>query len=460
MYLGFEHSTRSGSSIGVDDFVIPEEKPSIIDAAEKEVKSIESQYESGLVTQGERYNKVIDIWSRANEKVAKAMMTKISTDQVENTEGKEVDQASFNSVFIYADSGARGSPAQIRQLSGMRGLMSKPDGSIIETPITANFREGLSVLQYFISTHGARKGLADTALKTANSGYLTRRLCDVAMDSVVVEDDCGTDQSIVVSSIVEGGDIIQPLTERILGRVIAEPISNADGEEVYPIGHLIDEDSVKKIDELNISSLKVRSPMTCEASYGVCSKCYGRDLARGHLVHRGEAVGVVAAQSIGEPGTQLTMRTFHIGGAASSSSEDNAIVVNNAGMINFSSDIKTVTNKDKQEVVVSRNSQVTLTDEKGKLIEQHKLIYGATLFVKDQTSVEPGLKIAGWDPYTRPIISEVEGIVQFTDIDDGVTVRSKTDELTGLSSIEVIDVAERPSACRGSFCNINNLDAT
>jgi len=377
MYLGFEHSTRSGSSIGVDDFVIPEEKPSIIDAAEKEVKSIESQYESGLVTQGERYNKVIDIWSRANEKVAKAMMAKISTDQVDDAEGKEVDQASFNSVFIYADSGARGSPAQIRQLSGMRGLMSKPDGSIIETPITANFREGLSVLQYFISTHGARKGLADTALKTANSGYLTRRLCDVAMDSVVVEDDCGTDQSIVVSSIVEGGDIIQPLTERILGRVIAEPIFNADEEEVYPLGHLIDEDSVKKIDELNISSLKVRSPMTCEASYGVCSKCYGRDLARGHLVHRGEAVGVVAAQSIGEPGTQLTMRTFHIGGAASSSSEDNAIVVNNSGVINFSSDIKTVTNKDKQEVVVSRNSQVTLTDEKGKLIEQHKLIYGS-----------------------------------------------------------------------------------
>src|SRR5210317_1985812 len=382
MYLGFEHSTRSGSSIGVDDFIIPEEKPSIIDAAEKEVKSIESQYESGLVTQGERYNKVIDIWSRANEKVAKAMMSKISTDQVIDSEGKEIDQASFNSVFIYADSGARGSPAQIRQLSGMRGLMSKPDGSIIETPITANFREGLSVLQYFISTHGARKGLADTALKTANSGYLTRRLCDVAMDSVVVEDDCGTDQSIIVSSIVEGGDIIQPLTERILGRVIAEPIFNGDEEEVYPLGHLIDEDAVKKIEELNISSLKVRSPMTCEASYGVCSKCYGRDLARGHLVHRGEAVGVVAAQSIGEPGTQLTMRTFHIGGAASSSSEDNAIVVNNTGVINFSSDIKTVTNKDKQEVVVSRNSQVTLTDEKGKLIEQHNLIMDFTYLLK------------------------------------------------------------------------------
>ena len=459
MYLGFDHSTRSGSSIGVDDFVIPEEKLGIINDAEKEVKSIESQFESGLVTQGERYNKVIDIWSRANEKVAKAMMTKISTDQVVDSEGNEIDQASFNSVFIYADSGARGSPAQIRQLSGMRGLMSKPDGSIIETPITANFREGLSVLQYFISTHGARKGLADTALKTANSGYLTRRLCDVAMDSVVVVDDCGTSESVVVSSIVEGGEIIQPLTERILGRVIAEPIEDADGVELFANGHLIDEDSLKKIDELNLASLKVRSPMTCEASYGVCAKCYGRDLARGHLVHRGEAVGVVAAQSIGEPGTQLTMRTFHIGGAASSASEDNAIVVGNSGVIKFSDDIKTVTNKDKQEVVVSRNSQVTLTDEKGKLIEQHKVIYGSTLFVKNDTSIEPGIKVAGWDPYTRPIITEVEGIVQFSDIEDGVTVRSKTDELTGLSSIEVIDVAERPTAGKDKIPAIALVDA-
>jgi DNA-directed RNA polymerase subunit beta' len=459
MYLGFDHSTRSGSSIGVDDFVIPDEKPGIINDAEKEVKSIESQFESGLVTQGERYNKVIDIWSRSNEKVAKAMMTKISTDQVVDSEGNEVDQASFNSVFIYADSGARGSPAQIRQLSGMRGLMSKPDGSIIETPITANFREGLSVLQYFISTHGARKGLADTALKTANSGYLTRRLCDVAMDSVVVEEDCSTTASVVVSSIVEGGEIIQPLTERILGRVIAEPIEDADGTELFATGHLIDEDSLKKIDELNLATLRVRSPMTCEASYGVCAKCYGRDLARGHLVHRGEAVGVVAAQSIGEPGTQLTMRTFHIGGAASSASEDNAIVVGNSGVIKFSDDIKTVTNKDKQEVVVSRNSQVTLTDEKGKLIEQHKVIYGSTLFVKNDTSIEPGVKVAGWDPYTRPIITEVEGIVQFSDIEDGVTVRSKTDELTGLSSIEVIDVAERPTAGKDKIPAIALVDA-
>ncbi|MDC1300523.1 DNA-directed RNA polymerase subunit beta', partial [Gammaproteobacteria bacterium] len=333
------------------------------------------------------------------------------------------------------------------------------DGSIIETPITANFREGLSVLQYFISTHGARKGLADTALKTANSGYLTRRLCDVAMDSVVVEADCDTQESVVVSSIVEGGEIIQPLTERILGRVIAEPIADAEGEELFPTGHLIDEDSLLKIDELNLASLRVRSPMTCEASYGVCATCYGRDLARGHLVHRGEAVGVVAAQSIGEPGTQLTMRTFHIGGAASSTSEDNAIVVNSSGVIKFSSDIKTVTNKDKQEVVVSRNSKVTLTDERGKLIEQHKVIYGSTLFVKNETSIEPGVKVAGWDPYTRPIITEVEGIVQFSDIEDGVTVRSKTDDLTGLSSIEIIDVAERPTAGKDKIPAIALVDA-
>ena len=300
MYLGFDFSTRSGSSIGVNDFVIPEEKASIIDSSEKEVKAIEKQFDSGLVTRGERYNKVIDIWSRANEQVAKAMMEKISSETVKNPDGENVDQSSFNSVYIYADSGARGSPAQIRQLSGMRGLMSKPDGSIIETPITANFREGLSVLQYFISTHGARKGLADTALKTANSGYLTRRLCDVSMDSVINIDDCGTTESITVTSIIDGGEIIQPLTDRILGRVIAEPIVDADGKEIFPVNTMLDEDALVTIEELNLSSLKIRSPMTCDAPVGVCANCYGRDLARGHLVHRGEAVGVVAAQSIGE----------------------------------------------------------------------------------------------------------------------------------------------------------------
>ena len=458
MYLGFDFSTRSGSSIGVDDFVIPEEKHSIIEAAEKEVKQIESQFSTGLVTQGERYNKVVDIWSRANEKVAKAMMNKISVDMVSDKDGNEVEQPSFNSVFIYADSGARGSPAQIRQLSGMRGLMSKPDGSIIETPITANFREGLSVLQYFISTHGARKGLADTALKTANSGYLTRRLCDVAMDSVVVEEDCGTDNHISVTSIIEGGEIIQPLTERILGRVLSKDLKNADGEIVLPAGHMVDEDSIGIVEDLNISELEVRSPMTCDAAYGVCSKCYGRDLARGHQVHKGEAVGVVAAQSIGEPGTQLTMRTFHIGGAASSSSEDNSVVVSNAGKVEFSEDMRTVTNKDKLEVVVSRNTLVHLYDDQGRLVEKHKIPYGSTLYVGNDALVEVDQRIASWDPYTRPIISEVDGKIAFSDVVDGVTVRSKTDELTGLSSIEIIDASERPSAGKDLVPSLSIVD--
>ncbi len=459
MYLGFDFSTRSGSSIGVNDFVIPEEKASIIDSSEKEVKAIEKQFDSGLVTRGERYNKVIDIWSRANEQVAKAMMEKISSETVKNPDGENVDQSSFNSVYIYADSGARGSPAQIRQLSGMRGLMSKPDGSIIETPITANFREGLSVLQYFISTHGARKGLADTALKTANSGYLTRRLCDVSMDSVINIDDCGTTESITVTSIIDGGEIIQPLTDRILGRVIAEPIVDADGKEIFPVNTMLDEDALVTIEELNLSSLKIRSPMTCDAPIGVCANCYGRDLARGHLVHRGEAVGVVAAQSIGEPGTQLTMRTFHIGGAASSSSEENAIFNKNSGVVSFSDDMKTVTNKDKLEVVVSRNAMCSISDTNGKIIEQYKVPYGATLEVANSTDLEEGIRIASWDPYTRPIISETSGKVKFTDIQDGVTVREQLDELTGLSSVEIIEVADRTSAGRDMSPTIEIVDS-
>ena len=459
MYLGFDFSTRSGSSIGVNDFVIPQEKASIIDSSEKEVKAIEKQFDSGLVTRGERYNKVIDIWSRANEQVAKAMMEKISSETVKNPDGENVDQSSFNSVYIYADSGARGSPAQIRQLSGMRGLMSKPDGSIIETPITANFREGLSVLQYFISTHGARKGLADTALKTANSGYLTRRLCDVSMDSVINIEDCGTTESITVTSIIDGGEIIQPLTDRILGRVIAEPILDADGKEIFPVNTMLDEDALVTIEELNLSSLKIRSPMTCDAPIGVCALCYGRDLARGHLVHRGEAVGVVAAQSIGEPGTQLTMRTFHIGGAASSSSEENAIFNKNSGVVNFSDDMKTVTNKDKLEVVVSRNAMCSISDANGKIIEQYKVPYGATLEVANSTDLEEGIRIASWDPYTRPIISETSGKVKFTDIQDGITVREQLDELTGLSSVEIIEVADRTSAGRDMSPTIEIVDS-
>ncbi|MAQ98309.1 MAG: DNA-directed RNA polymerase subunit beta' [Gammaproteobacteria bacterium] len=459
MYLGFDFSTRSGSSIGVNDFVIPEEKAKIIDTSEKEVKAIEKQFDSGLVTRGERYNKVIDIWSRANEQVAKAMMEKISTESAKTPDGETVDQSSFNSVFIYADSGARGSPAQIRQLSGMRGLMSKPDGSIIETPITANFREGLSVLQYFISTHGARKGLADTALKTANSGYLTRRLCDVSMDSVINIEDCGTKESIVVTSIIDGGEIIQALTDRILGRVIAEPIMDANGKELFPINTMLDEDALEVIDELNLSSLKIRSPMTCEASIGVCAKCYGRDLARGHLVHRGEAVGVVAAQSIGEPGTQLTMRTFHIGGAASSSSEDNAIFNKSAGVVTFSEDMKTVTNKDKLEVIVSRNAMCSISDVNGRIVEQYKVPYGATLEVDDSADLTDGVKVASWDPYTRPIISETSGKVKFSDIEDGVTVREQLDQLTGLSSIEIIEVADRTTAGRDMVPTIEIVDS-
>ncbi len=458
MYLGFDFSTKSGSSIGVNDFVIPEEKAKIIESSEKEVKAIERQFDSGLVTRGERYNKVIDIWSRANEQVAKAMMEKISNETVESFEGGEVEQSSFNSVYIYADSGARGSPAQIRQLSGMRGLMSKPDGSIIETPITANFREGLSVLQYFISTHGARKGLADTALKTANSGYLTRRLCDVSMDSVINFEDCGTEEFITVTSIIEGGEIIQPLTDRILGRVIAEPIIDLDGNVLFEVGTMLDEDAVDVIESLNLSSLSVRSPMTCEASIGVCAKCYGRDLARGHLVHRGEAVGVVAAQSIGEPGTQLTMRTFHIGGAASSSSEDNAIYNKNPGTVKFSEDIKTVINKDELHVVISRNAECIMEDANGRITEQYKVPYGATLEVSDGSELDADIKIASWDPYTRPIITETSGKIKFTDIEDGVTVRSQTDDLTGLSSIEIIDVAERPSAGKDLSPSVSIID--
>ena len=459
MYLGFDFSTRSGSSIGVNDFVIPEEKAKIIDDSEKEVKAIEKQFDSGLVTRGERYNKVIDIWSRANEQIAKAMMEKISVETVETPDGKNEEQSSFNSVYIYADSGARGSPAQIRQLSGMRGLMSKPDGSIIETPITANFREGLSVLQYFISTHGARKGLADTALKTANSGYLTRRLCDVSMDSVINIEDCGTKESITVTSIIDGGEIIQGLTDRILGRVIAEPIFDSEGKEIFPVNTMLDEEAVDVIESLNLSSLKVRSPMTCEASIGVCAKCYGRDLARGHLVHRGEAVGVVAAQSIGEPGTQLTMRTFHIGGAASSSSEENAIFNKNSGNVSYSDDIKTVTNKDKREVVVSRNAMCTITDVNGKITEQYKVPYGATLEVKNNQELSESIRIASWDPYTRPIVGETSGKVKFSDIEDGVTVREQMDDLTGLSSIEVIEVSDRPSAGRELVPTISIVDS-
>jgi len=333
MYMGYEYSTRSGASIGVEDFVIPAEKAAIIDRSEDEIREIESQFSSGLVTQGEKYNKVIDIWTRASDQVSNAMMDTLSTETVLNKDGEEETQSSFNSVWMYADSGARGSPAQIRQLSGMRGLMAKPDGSIIETPITANFREGLSVMQYFISTHGARKGLADTALKTANSGYLTRRLVDVAQDLVVTEVDCGTDDGMIMNAVIEGGDVIAGLGSRVLGRVIAEDVYNVAGDEVLiPRGTLIDEKWADRVEGMGVDEIKVRSAITCETRYGICSNCYGRDLGRGHIVNIGEAVGVIAAQSIGEPGTQLTMRTFHIGGAASRATAVDNVQVKHKGV--------------------------------------------------------------------------------------------------------------------------------
>ena len=447
MYMGYEYSTRSGASIGVEDFVIPTEKAQIIGEAEAEITEIESQYASGLVTQGEKYNKVIDIWTRANELVGAAMMDTLSTETVINREGNEEEQTSFNSVWMYSDSGARGSPAQIRQLSGMRGLMTKPDGSIIETPITANFREGLSVMQYFISTHGARKGLADTALKTANSGYLTRRLVDVAQDLVVTEVDCGTENGLTMTAVIEGGDVVEGLGNRVLGRVIAVDVFNAAGDEVLiPKGTMIDEQWITKIDAMTIDEIKVRSTITCDTRYGVCANCYGRDLGRGHLVNIGEAIGVIAAQSIGEPGTQLTMRTFHIGGAASRATAIDNIQVKHAGDIRLHN-LKTIEKENGDLVAVSRSGEVAVADEEsGRERERYKIPYGAVLKKGHEAAVKAGEIVANWDPHTHPIVTEVEGKVVFENMVEGVTIRRLTDELTGLSSISVIDPKERPSA--------------
>ncbi|USE37795.1 DNA-directed RNA polymerase subunit beta' [Endozoicomonas sp. SCSIO W0465] len=447
MYLGFQYATISGTSIGVNDFVIPPEKARIIDDANEEVKEIENQFASGLVTAGEKYNKVIDIWSRANEMLAKRMMGNLKSDTVINKQGEEEEQESFNSVYMMADSGARGSAAQIRQLAGMRGLMAKPDGSIIETPITANFREGLNVLQYFISTHGARKGLADTALKTANSGYLTRRLVDVAQDLVVTEDDCGTSDGLLMTPHIEGGDIVEPLGERILGRVVAEDVlkPGSDSEIAVPAGTLIDEMWVKRLETMNVDEMRVRSPITCETRHGICSKCYGRDLGRGHLVNKGEAVGVIAAQSIGEPGTQLTMRTFHIGGAASRNAAADSVTIKNKGSIRLLN-LKSVERKDGTLVAVSRSGQLAIADEFGRERERYKLPYGAMISVKDGDLVEAGQTVAKWDPHTHPIITETAGIVEFQGMDENITVKTQTDELTGLSNMEVMDPKDRPSA--------------
>jgi DNA-directed RNA polymerase subunit beta' len=446
MYTGFKFSTRSGASIGVNDFVIPDDKDDIISGAEDQVKEIVSQFASGLVTQGERYNKVIDIWSQANDRVAKSMMKGISTEQVTNRDGDAEEQDSFNSVFIMADSGARGSPAQIRQLAGMRGLMARPDGSIIETPITANFREGLTVMQYFISTHGARKGLADTALKTANSGYLTRRLVDVSQDVVVTEVDCGTTEGLLMAPVIEGGDIISSLGDRILGRVVAKDVNKPGSEEIaVPAGTMIDEQWVLRIEKLSIDEVIVRSPITCEVRHGICSACYGRDLARGHRVNQGEAVGVIAAQSIGEPGTQLTMRTFHIGGAASRASAVDSVKVKQDGVIRLIN-LKTVKNKDKHLVAVSRSGELAIADENGRERERYKLPYGALIRVADGASVSAGDVIANWDPHTHPIVTEVAGKVAFSGMEEGLSVRQQTDDMTGLTSISVIDPNDRNAA--------------
>jgi len=444
MYTGFANATRAGVSIGIDDMTIPTEKKGILDEAEAEVLEIQQQYQSGLVTAGERYNKVVDIWSRTNERVAKAMMDAIGTETVTNAKGEKVAQKSMNSIYIMADSGARGSQAQIRQLAGMRGLMAKPDGSIIETPITANFREGLNVLQYFISTHGARKGLADTALKTANSGYLTRRLVDVAQDVVITETDCGTRAGLTMTPIVEGGDVVEPLRDRVLGRVVAEDVflPGEDEDPVVTRNTLLDEAWVQKLEDASVQSIKVRSTITCESAFGVCAHCYGRDLGRGHLVNHGEAVGVVAAQSIGEPGTQLTMRTFHIGGAASRAAAIDNVTIKTTGSVKFNN-LKHVAHASGGEVAVSRSGELSVLDNHGRERERYKLPYGAMITVKDGAEVKAGQQIANWDPHNHPIVSEVAGFMRFVDFVDGVTVIEKTDELTGLASREITDPKRR-----------------
>ena len=445
MYTGYFYATRSGISIGVNDMIIPDEKAKLIASAEDEIKDIEKQWTTGLVTSGERYNKVVDIWSHANDKVARAMMNGIGQETVIDAEGNEVVQDSFNSIFVMADSGARGSAAQIRQLAGMRGLMAKPDGSIIENAITANFREGLDVLQYFISTHGARKGLADTALKTANSGYLTRRLVDVSQDLVVNMDDCGTDQGIELRPIIEGGDIVVDLGERVLGRTIQQDLEDNDGNVIIDNGTLLEEHEVEMINELGVDEIYVRSAVTCVARHGLCVKCYGRELARGHLVGKGEAVGVIAAQSIGEPGTQLTMRTFHIGGAASSSASVNSIEIKNSGTTKFHN-VKTVKNSSKRLVAVSRSGEIGIVDENGREKERYKIPYGSEFQVKDGQTVKAGQTLANWDPHMHPVITEVAGKVKFSDFVEAVTVQHRVDDMTGLTSIEVMDDSIRSNA--------------
>jgi DNA-directed RNA polymerase subunit beta' len=444
---GFRLATRAGISIAVDDMLVPAEKHTIIERAETEVKEIAQQYSSGLVTAGERYNKVVDIWGKAGDDISKVMMDHLKKEKTVDRHGKEVDQESFNSIYMMADSGARGSAAQIRQLAGMRGLMAKPDGSIIETPITANFREGLNVLQYFISTHGARKGLADTALKTANSGYLTRRLVDVTQDLVVTEEDCGTSNGTLMRAIVEGGEVIESLRDRILGRTAAEEVLHPETRAVMAQpGQMLDEDLIEELEAAGVDEVKVRTALTCETRFGLCAKCYGRDLGRGGLINLGEAVGVIAAQSIGEPGTQLTMRTFHIGGAASRAAIASSVEAKSNGFIGFNATMRYVTNSKGELVVISRSGEIVIQDEHGRERERHKVPYGATLTVKADQQIKAGTILANWDPLTRPIITEYAGTVKFENVEEGLTVAKQVDEVTGLSTLVVIDPKRRGSA--------------
>jgi len=444
---GFKLATRAGISIAIDDMLVPKQKAELIDRAEKEVKEIEQQYVSGLVTAGERYNKVVDIWGKTGDEVGKVMMSQLSKEKILDRNGKEVEQESFNSIYMMADSGARGSAAQIRQLAGMRGLMAKPDGSIIETPITANFREGLNVLQYFISTHGARKGLADTALKTANSGYLTRRLVDVTQDLVVTESDCGTDNGIHMRALVEGGEVIESLRDRILGRVAAIDVVHPETQATLLVaGNMLDEDTLDVLEAAGVDEVKVRTPLTCGTRFGLCAKCYGRDLGRGGMVNTGEAVGVIAAQSIGEPGTQLTMRTFHIGGAASRAAVASSVEAKSDGIIGFNATMRYVTNGKGELVVISRSGEIIITDPHGRERERHKVPYGALLNIKVDQTIKAGTILATWDPLTRPIITEFAGQAKFENVEEGVTVAKQVDEVTGLSTLVVIDPKRRGAA--------------
>ena len=439
---GFRYANLAGISICIDDMVIPEGKQAIIDRANEEVQEIQNQYTEGLITDGERYNKVIDIWAKATEEIAKEMLGNLSKETVIDSDGKEVEIPSFNAIHMMADSGARGSAQQIRQLAGMRGLMAKPSGEIIETPITANFREGLTVLQYFISTHGARKGLADTALKTANSGYLTRRLVDVAQDAIITEDDCGTLDGLTVSSLTEGGEVIEHIGDRILGRVALDDIHDPITDEILvEANQEIDENLVKKIEDAGLEKIKIRSVLTCQSKRGICAKCYGRDLARGHIVNMGEAVGVIAAQSIGEPGTQLTMRTFHIGGTASRAAEQTSLEARYEGLVKYIN-LHTVVNAEGFHIVMSRNGEVAVVDETGRERERYGVVYGAKLKIAPEGAVKAGETLAEWDPYTMPILTEVGGRVKFGDIIEGVTMEEKLDDVTGLSRKEIVETKD------------------